>query len=103
MMKIIFAAIGSMFILVGCAHKNPNTVSSQDAARLNRELVSQSVVFESGTETGAVVPDLSSPRLTAKWIEAYQEGNLYHEAHRAWILDGDVRILGIPKEKRKQP
>ena len=101
MIKFIVAALSSILILSACTHRRAATVSAEEAARLDQELVRQSVMFEPGTETDAVVPDLSSPRLTAKWIEPYQEGNLYHEGHRAWLLDGTVRILGIPKEKRK--
>lgn len=87
----------------GCAHKAPVPVSEEEAARLNRSLVREAVVFEPGSEQGAIVPDVSSPRLRAKWIEERRENNHLIEAHREWFLEGDVVLLAIPKPPQATP
>lgn len=92
-----------VFGVSGCAHKTPAPVSDQEAARLNRNLVREAVVFEPGSEQGAIVPDVSSPRLRAKWIEEHRENNHLIEAHREWFLEGDVVLLNIPKPAQSPP
>jgi len=81
----------------GCAHKKTDSVSVEEAARLNRNLVKDAVVFEPGSEQGAIVPDVSSPRLRAVWVDEHRENNKLIEGHRQWILEGDIVLLGIPK------
>ena len=87
--------------LVGCAHKHVNPVSEDEAARIDRTLVKEAVVYEPGSKDGAVVPDISAPRLRATWVPERQENGRLIEAHREWALEGDVTILGIPKSLRK--
>lgn len=84
-------------IVSGCAHKSIDKVSPDDAAKLDQNLVRDAVVFEPGTKDGAVVPEISAPRLRAIWIGERIEGNRLIEAHREWILEGDITLLGIPK------
>lgn len=81
---------------VGCAHVQPQEVAARDAAKLDRKLVRDAVVFEDGAKDGAVVPEISSPQLRAIMIPERVENNRLIEAHREWVLDGDVAILGIP-------
>ena len=85
----------------GCAHSKPvdEEVSPSDAAKFNRKLVRESVVFESGAKEGAVVPEVSAPRLRAMIVPERVENNRLIERHREWILDGEVTLLGIPDEK----
>ena len=97
--KISVVAIS--MVSVGCAHKQVNQVSEEDAARIDRTLVKETVVYEPGSKDGAVVPDVSAPRLRAVWVAERQENGRLIEAHREWILEGDVAILGIPKAARK--
>lgn len=59
------------------------------------------VFYEPGTETGAVVPEISAPRLHAIFVPEQVDNNRLIEAHREWLLEGDVTILGIPKKKDK--
>jgi hypothetical protein len=88
--------------IVGCAHQKVSPVSAQDAARLDRKFVRESIVFEDGTRDGAVVPELSAPGLKARWQDEYIDGNVLHEAHRVWELDGEVSFIGIPKPKPRK-
>lgn len=81
----------------GCAHKAPVSISEQEAARLDRNLVREAVVFEPGAETNAIVPDVSAPRLRAVFVKGHREGtNRYTESRREWLFEGDVVLLGIP-------
>lgn len=97
---IIFATIG-LLACFGCAGKPVAAVAEGDAARIDRTLVRETVVYESGAKDGAVVPDVSAPRLRAIWVPERQENGRLIEAHREWTLEGDVAILGIPKTQRK--
>ncbi len=97
--KILSLAITVAF--VGCAHGQTNPVSEDEAARIDRTLVKETVVYEPGSKDGAVVPDISAPRLRAIWVPERQENGRLIEAHREWTLEGDVTILGIPKSLRK--
>ncbi|MCM0606261.1 MAG: hypothetical protein KA715_09235 [Xanthomonadaceae bacterium] len=84
----------------GCAHtRSQEVVPPDEAARLSRQLVRESVVFETGAKAGAVVPEISAPQLRAVMIPEKIENNRLIEAHREWILEGDVSLLGIPQEK----
>lgn len=78
-----------------CAHKEQK-VDPKDAVRIDPKLTRESVVFEPGSERGAVVPDISAPRLRAIWVEERIENGRLIEAHREWQLEGDVVILGTP-------
>ena len=91
------------FGLVGCAHQKVDTVSEEKASRIDRQLVRETIVFEPGSKLGAVPPDVSAPRLHALWVDERVEGSRLIEAHREWILEGDVSLLSIPagKDKRK--
>ncbi len=95
--------IRGMWIVLGiglsaCAHTEPNgAVPINEAARLERVLIRNSVTFDPGTEQGAVVPDVSAPSLHAVWVEEHREGNRLIEGHREWLLDGQIVLLGIPK------
>ncbi len=88
-------------ILASCAHNKPTdeTISPENAAKFNRKLVRESVVFEDGARDGAVVPNVSAPRLRAVIVPEHIENNRLSEKHREWILEGDVSLLGIPNEK----
>lgn len=99
-MKILtlLTAAGFTMLAASCAHNRPSDVSPEEAARFDRNLVRETVVFEANTKSGATVPDVSSPQLRAVWIPERVEGNRLIEAHREWILEGDVSILGIPKQ-----
>lgn len=94
-----FALVLSL-LCSACAHEKQNTetVSPDEAAKLDRKLVKESVVFEQGTKEGAIVPDISSPRLRAKMVPEHIENGKLIECHREWELEGDVSILGIPKK-----
>jgi hypothetical protein len=80
---------------VSCAHREAK-VEPKDAARLEPRLVRETVVYGPGAETGAVVPEISAPRLRAEWIREKVENGRLVEAHREWVLEGDVIILGTP-------
>ena len=81
--------------MVSCAHREAK-VDPKDAARLEPQLVRETVVYGPGSEQGAVVPDISAPRLKAEWISERVENGRLIEAHREWVLEGDVIILGSP-------
>jgi len=83
--------------VVGCAHQPIESVSKEEAARIDRRLVRNAVNFAPGSESGAVVPDVSSPCLQAEIVDEKIEGNRLIEKHREWTLGCDVRLLGIPK------
>ncbi len=98
---------GIMMVLLvgmgGCAHlPSDQSVPPSEAARLDRSLVRNAVTFDPGTELGAVVPDVSAPSLHAIWVDEHREGNRLVEAHREWLLDGQVLLLGIPKPTPKK-
>lgn len=90
----VCAAIGA-----GCASSKPKEVTPDQAAKLDRKLVKDAVVYEPGTEQGAIVPEISAPRLHAILVREHIENNRLIETHREWELEGDVSILGIPKKK----
>ena len=87
-------------MFVSCAHGPANSASPEEAARLDRKLVKETVVYEPNAKEGAVVPDVSAPGLRAIWVEERIEGQRLIEAHREWLLEGDVTLLGIPKTKQ---
>lgn len=94
LIPIIAAALAS------CSHSRPSeSVPPEEAAKLNRKLVRESVVFESGAKDGAVVPEISAPQLRAVLVPERIENNRLIESHREWVLEGDVSLLGIPSEK----
>ena len=97
-MKIIrwFCIVPIWINLMGCAHTPAAPVPQAEAAKLDRTLVRDAVVYESGAKDGAVVPEISAPRLRAVWVAERVENNKLIEAHREWLLEGDVSILGIP-------
>jgi hypothetical protein len=97
----ILAAGLMAFAAVGCAHRQIEKIASPEAARLDQELVKETVVFEPGTEEGAVIPEISAPRLRARKVPEKIEGGKLVEAHREWLLEGDVVILGIPEINAK--
>ena len=78
-----------------CAHRETK-VEPKDAARLEPQLVRETVVYGPGAERGAVVPEISAPRLKAEWVGEKVENGRLVEAHREWVLEGDVVILGTP-------
>jgi hypothetical protein len=82
----------------GCATTKQNEVSPDQAAKLDRRLVKDAILYEPGTEQGATVPEISAPRLHAILVPERVENNRLIERHREWILEGDVTILGIPKK-----
>lgn len=99
---MIRSLIACSILAVGagaCAAPAVNDATPEQAARIDRKLVKNAVVFEPGTKEGAVIPEISAPSLRAIWIEEKREGNRLIEAHREWILEGDVSLLGIPKKK----
>lgn len=96
---IRFVVVCMTLSLGACAHSKQEVVSENEAARLDRGLVKESVIFEPGTKEGAVVPDLSSPRLRAILVPEHIENGRLVEKHREWQLEGDVLILGTPAPK----
>ena len=86
----------------GCAHGSASGVAPEDAAKLDRKLVRDAVVFDPGTKDGAVVPEISAPSLRAMMVPEHVENNRLVEKHREWVLEGDVAILGIPNIQSKQ-
>jgi hypothetical protein len=94
-----FIQLGAVCIALnttGCAHAKGETVPENEAARISRKLVRESVIFEPGTQDGAVVPDISAPRLRAMLVPEHVENGRLVEKHREWQLEGDVLILGTP-------
>ena len=90
---------------ISCAHnKMPNDedVSPDEAAKFNRKLVRESVVFEPGSKDGAVIPDVAAPRLRAVMVPERVENNRLIEAHREWLLEGEVSLIGIPPQEKPQ-
>ena len=106
--NFVFLVIVFAWSLSSCSHgQNSNDVSPEQAAKIDRKLVRDAVVFEQGTKDGAIVPELSAPRLRAVWVAEKVENNRLIEAHREWILEGEINILGIPSvptenKKRKK-
>jgi hypothetical protein len=95
---IAIAAVLAAFGSSGCATSKPKEVTPDQAAKLDRQLVKDAVIYEPGTEKGATVPEISAPRLHAILVPERVENNRLVERHREWILEGDVTILGIPKK-----
>ena len=97
-----FAKFVSLVLLLGlgaCAAPAVNDATPEQAARIDRKLVKDAVVFEPGTKEGAIIPEISAPSLRAIWVEEKRDGNRLVEAHREWILEGNVSLLGIPKKR----
>jgi hypothetical protein len=97
--RLSAAALALCAIGVGCATSKPPEVTPDQAAKLDRKLVKEAVIYEPGTEQGAVVPEISAPRLHAIAIPEHIENGRLVEKHREWILEGNVSILGIPKQR----
>lgn len=100
-----FIRLGAAVLMLsvsGCAHTKPDEVKESEAARINRALVKDAVVFEPGTQDGAVVPDLSAPRLRAILVPEHVDNGRLIEAHREWQLEGEVMFLGIPAPKGRR-
>jgi len=95
----VFMVAAALVMTVGCAHESAIEKEEKEASRFNRKLVKEAVVFEPGTESNAVVPDVSAPRLRAIWVPEKIDNGKLIEAHREWLLEGDVSILGIPKQE----
>ena len=87
----------------GCAHKTVDAVSSDQAARIDRKFIKDSVTYGPGAEDGAVIPEVSSPCLHAEVVPEHLEsgGHVLVEKHRQWHLQCDSQILGIPVSRRK--
>ncbi len=94
-----FVGLISLLGLGACAAPAVNDATPEQAARIDRKLVKDALVFEPGTKEGAIIPEISAPSLRAIWVEEKRDGNRLLEAHREWILEGDVSLLGIPKKK----
>lgn len=84
--------------LMSCAHSKVETVDPNEASRIDRKLVRDAVVFETGSRDGAVVPEISAPQLRAIIVEEHIDGNRLVERHREWVLEGESVLLGIPKQ-----
>lgn len=102
----IFKAMSVVAItaaLVGCAHGQTSSVEPEDAAKLDRKLVKDAVVFDPGTKDKAVVPEIAAPGLRAVFVARHLEGprHLVGE-HVDWFLDGDVSILETESQKQPQ-
>jgi hypothetical protein len=95
-LKKVFVIAMSCIWIAGCSHSKIEEVREEDAARINRKLVKQTVVYEPGAEDGAVVPDLSAPQLRAMMIPEHIENGRLVEKHREWQLEGEVTLLGTP-------
>ena len=103
-MKILKGfGVGLAIALSACAHTKPDGVAAGDASRVDRGLVRDSVIFEPGTKDGAIVPDVSAPRLRAMLVPEHVENGRLIEKHREWQLEGDVQILGTPAPKGGHP
>lgn len=89
-------------VFVSCSH-GEKKVDPKDAARLDPMLVRETVVYEPGAEVGAVVPEISAPRLRATWVAEKIENGHLTEAHREWQIEGDVVILGTPGRRSPAP
>ena len=94
-LKLFCAAMA--FIITGCVHHATENTSAAEAVRLNPRYVRNAVVYDTGAEEGAVVPELASPQLHAIMVEEHIENGRLIERHREWAVEGDVSILGIPK------
>lgn len=92
-----------LLLCTACAHRGAVKEGYQNQSKLDSEVVQEAVVFEHGSKDGAVVPEISAPSLRAVMVEERIEGNRLIERHREWILEGEVQLLGIPKELRKPP
>lgn len=92
-----------LMIAVGagaCAAPAVNDATPEQAARIDRKLVRNAVVFGPGAEDGAVVPDISTPCLRAVIVDEERTPKKIVEKHREWYLECDVSLLGIPKKKK---
>jgi hypothetical protein len=84
----------------GCSHGRAVRPDGESPSRLGPDVMREAVVFEAGTKDGAVVPEISAPSLHAVIVEEKIEGNRLIERHREWILEGEVQLLGIPKDSK---
>ena len=91
-----------VWFVTGCAHGGAEKEKRGVEIKLGPEVVQGAVTFEPGTQDGAIVPDISAPRLRAVMVEEKIEGNRLIERHREWLLDGEPRLLGIPVEVKKK-
>ena len=93
-MKILKMNLACAFLMAAaaCAHESVNSVSDAEASRIDRTLVKDTVVYEPGAKEGAVVPDISAPRLRAIEVAERIENGRLIEKHREWIVRrfGDV-------------
>lgn len=89
-------------LLSGCAQGRAAGEKQGDSIKLSPEVVQGAVTFEPGTKDGAVVPEISSPRLRAIWVPEKIEGNRLIESHREWEMIGEPQLLGIPKDAKKK-
>ncbi|GEM_PF-1949764 len=97
---IQFCLVAPLVGVIGCAHQKPNPTVNE-AAKFDRNLVRESVSFEDGAKEGAIVPEVSAPRLKAIWVpeKIDASGTRLIEAHREWILEGDIILLGTPQKE----
>lgn len=96
--KLLWTFLGVACVATGCASAPSKDVPPDKELKLDRELVRNAVIYDPGTKNGAVVPEVSAPRLHAIYVPETRNGNRIDEAHRAWVLEGDVTILGIPSK-----
>ena len=91
-----------VLFMTGCAHGGVAKEKPGVEIQLGPEVVQGAVTFEPGTQDGAIVPEVSAPRLRAIRVEEKIEGNRLIERHREWVLDGEPRLLGIPVELKRK-
>lgn len=87
-----------VFLVSACAQGRAAGENQASNMKLSPEVVQGAVTFEPGTKDGAVVPEISAPRLRAIWVPEKIDGNRLIEAHREWEMLGEPQLLGIPKD-----
>ncbi len=87
-----------IFLVSACAQGRAAGEKPEASLKLSPEVVQGAVTFEPGTKDGAVVPEISAPRLRAIWVPEKVDGNRLIEAHREWEMQGEPQLLGIPKD-----
>jgi hypothetical protein len=103
----VFKIMGTV-VVVGlfgaCAHQNVESVTPEQAVRIDRKLVREAVTFGPGAADGAVIPEVSSPCLHAEMVTEHKEagGRVWVEKVRKWTLQCDAQILGVPSSKRSK-
>ena len=65
-------------LLSACAQGRVAGEKHGSDVKLGQDVVQGAVIFESGAKDGAVVPEISSPRLRAIMVEEKIEGALEH-------------------------